>query len=294
MLDLKRLLSKYQIFWRDKGKNVSANNFVVQCPWCQQDDHGEHLAIADDGSGYFCYRNASHGGRSLYKLLKALKIPAFEYAGKLPTPNPNVIEEIKPDGNDYSQWKYFKQIEESQEAINYLISRGFTDPIKVAKQFNLRTETTGKWAARLIVPLSVGWTGRGMRAGIEPRYLAYTNLNGFFCYSHKSSTVVILEGPLDAMRLASVTSQCDVIAKCGKRLNPAWLVYLRSKGYLSVINAPDGDVPKMEQLAETRLINSYVPNAKVYTVGMPTGHKDLCAASEDDVRCWFYSLSLLD
>jgi hypothetical protein len=293
MLDLKQLFSKYGILYRTSGKNVSANNFVIKCPFCGNDDAGEHLAISDDCASYYCYRNTSHGGRSLYKLLKALKIPTFEYAGKLPTPNQNIIEEIKPDGNDYTQWKYFKQIEENQEAIDYLLSRGFIDPLKVAKVFDLRTETTGRWAARLIVPLTIGWTGRAMRNGIEPRYKAYTNVDGFFRHSYKSSTVVILEGPFDAMRLASVTNQADVIAKCGKRLNPAWLVvYLRNKNYMTVINCPDSDVPKMEQLTETRLINSYVPNAKVYTVGVPIGHKDLCAASETEVRGWFYSLKL--
>ena len=295
-VDIKVLLSKYRIEWRDRGKNVSEGNIVTRCPFCGTDDHGEHLSIALDLSGFYCYRKPSHAGRSLSRLFKKLNIPASEYAGKLPI----VAEpaQRKEDTNNYSIWNTFEPASSSQEAMDYLINRGFSEPERVVKQFDLRISKLGIWARRLLIPLTVGWTGRAMDPRLELRYKAFSNEDGFFKYSHRSSSVIIVEGALDAMRIASVSNQFDVIGKCGKRLNPAWLVYLRTQKYLSIYNLPDADVLEGDKLTELRLIASYCTQAATKNVSIPKAEdisylgklaKDIGGLSEAATRSWLYS-----
>lgn len=283
-LDIRSLLTKYRIQWRDRGKNVSHNNLVINCPFCSKTsnpDLGEHLAINYLTNEYFCYRNPSHKGRNLVRLFKLLNIPSHEYSDlKISTDAPQVTKVEK----DYSLMRFFQNGGENQEVISYLQSRNFLHPVEVCRRFRLMCDKEGKWAGRLIIPLTIGWTGRAMRSHIEPRYLAYTNEDGFFLYKQGSSTCIVVEGALDAMRIVSVSSQFDVVAKCGNRLSAALLNYLKDSHYLTIWNTPDGDVDFNQFFQETNLLRSYCTYSTVKRFQLPGEFKDFGQMEENQAR----------
>ena len=284
MLDLKTLLKKYRISFRDSGRNVSRGNIVVSCPFCNKTsdpDRGEHMAINLSSGQYYCFRNPRHASNQVFYLLRALSIPQKEYD--------NIYfkeeeREYLQDTRDYSEFRWFENAEEDPEAVTYLESRLFSNPCAIAQQFDLRVSKQGLWAGRLIIPLTIGWTGRAMRPHMELRYKAWTNEQGFFLFKHNASSVVIVEGALDAMRIASVTTQFDVIGKCRLAISPSILVYLRETGYSSIYVAPDATVEYSIRRAELNMIRSACPWASVHSINMLPGKKDFCATPESDVR----------
>lgn len=290
LLDLRRLFDKYRVSWRDRGSNCSQGNVNIPCPWCRTDP-SYHLAVAEDATAYYCFRNHQHSGRSLVSLFNILRIPLSE----LPKDKqqPVTQREEKVDNRVYSSWSYFMPACDDDEALKYLRSRHFESPYKICTQFNLRVMPRGSWAGRLLIPLTVGWTGRSMRANIQPRYFAYTDESGYFFHGANSNSLILFEGGLDAMRVASVSYQFDVIGKCGNRLSPALLFYLRSKQYLTIYNVPDGDVPYHQHELETRTLATYCFNSNVKKLDVPIGVdidgkniKDTAQLQEADTRLW--------
>jgi hypothetical protein len=280
-LDIRSLFKKYKIDFRDSGKNVSRGSIVIQCPYCGSSDKSEHMNIREETGQYYCFRNPRHAGNILAFLLRVLKIPASEYgnisfedAGKA------YIE----DTRDYSEWQYFTPAEDSEEALTYLSSRLFSNPAAIAKQFDLRVSKQGKWAGRLIIPLTIGWTGRAMRSHMELRYKAWTNEGGFFLYKQGSSSLIILEGGLDGIRAASVTTQFDVIGKCRIAYSPALFAYIREANYSSIYIGPDATVARSIIRAEKKLLQSYCPSTYIEQITMYEDKKDFCATPETDTR----------
>lgn len=283
MVDVRRIFDKYHVMWRDRGKNVSHNNLVISCVFCNKTfnkDPGEHLSINYLTGECFCYRNPSHQG-FIVKVFRELKIPQSEYKD---LQFKKVEREEEPTHTDFSLWNYFQPAEESQEAISYLEGRYFTKAKEVCKKFRLRVDTSGKWAGRLIIPLTLGWTGRSMRPHIEPRYLAYTTRDGFYLFRTGSTTCLLLEGAVDAMRVASVSTQFDVIAKCRMGLSSAIMSYLRENRYMTILTVPDGDVPFNQFFEEQRLLKSYCTYSNIGRLTLPSGRKDFGEMSEIQSR----------
>lgn len=280
MIDLRKTFDQHRILWRDRGKNVSQGNLVISCPWCNKTnnpDRGEHLAISNAGE-YFCYRNPGHKGMSIFKLFSALGIP---YKGERFKEIPRTQ---KKEDKDFGLIKFFEPAEKNQEALDYLESRLFSNPSSTCKRFKLLTDREGKWAGYLIIPLTVGWLGRAMRDHIELRYDAYTTEDGFFLHQQDSTSCIIVEGSIDAMRIVSVSSQFDVVGKCGNRLSPALLNHLITKKYLTIYNVPDGDVDFTQYFEETNILRSYCTYSQVKRFQMPTNRKDFGAMDESWAR----------
>lgn len=284
-LDIRSLLTKYRILWRDRGKNVSRNNIVISCPYCNKgsnQDHGEHLAINYSTGEYFCYRNPSHKGHNLAQLFQILQIPKHEYQDlhlSYKDTYPTVREK-----KDYSLIRFFQKGEQDPEILGYLATRNFIHPADVCKKFKLLSDKEGKWAGRLIIPLTIGWTGRAIRSHIEPRYLSYTTEDGFFLHKQGSSTCIVVEGAIDAMRIVSVSSQFDVVAKCGNRLSAALLNYLRESHYITIWNTPDGDVDFNQFFQETKTLRSYCTYSSVRRFQLPENFKDFGQMHESQAR----------
>lgn len=66
------ILDRYNIEYVDSGRNVAKGNVNVQCPWCGEADHSQHLGINLESGMWGCWRNAKHRGRKLYRLLAKL------------------------------------------------------------------------------------------------------------------------------------------------------------------------------------------------------------------------------
>jgi hypothetical protein len=280
MINFQKLFDKYRISWKNTGPNCSPNNTNVNCPFCT-DDPSFHMSISNIGEWY-CFRNPKHAGLNVAILLKALKIPSFEYADlKIEVSE----REYKEDERDYSAWNHFTPAYESEEAINYLRFRLFQQPVEVAKQFNLKVAKEGRWAGRLLLPLTHGWTGRSMRNHLTLRYDAFCSEESYYFYSHNSSSAILVEGGLDAIRGASVSSQFDYYAKCRMALSPAIPRMLREKKYQSIFVIPDSNVLFSQKYEETKLIRSYCTQAEVTNIRkLPDDKKDLCELTESQTR----------
>lgn len=274
MLDLRRLFDKHRIFWRDHGANTSKGNINISCPFCKNDP-SMHMAIAEDGSGWYCWRNSRHQGAGLGYLFHVLKIPTEG----LPKTSKQLLQPVELPNVDFSAWRGFDSAVESQDVLDYLEFRGFTQPRQVVKQFNLRYAKEGKWACRMIAPLTSGWTGRAIFPHLQPRYLSQTDGTGLFAQG-RSSSVILVEGPLDAMRLSSLTSQFTVVATLGQRMSPTLMMHLRALGTQSIYLIPDADVPPHLYHYFIRHINSYLPSVSITKKSIPKGYKDCCEMSE--------------
>lgn len=241
------------------------------------------MAINEATLEYYCYRNPKHGGRNLVRLFKALKISKEFYKLIDFKEHAEQIVTQKQDTKDYTEWDYFQPAWENEEAVSYLSTRLFSQPVDVARKFNLRVAREGQWAGRLLIPLTMGWTGRAMRENINLRYDAYTSEDGFYLYSQNSSSCIVVEGALDAIRVASTSNQFDVVAKCRMVPSPALLKYLKDKKYLSIHNVPDKTVPFSQQYNETVIIRSYCTMSQVSNVrNLPK--KDFCDMTESETR----------
>jgi len=280
MLDLRKFFDRNKIPWRDTGPNTSRNNLNISCPLCK-DDPSFHLAISLNASEYYCFRNPKHAGNNLGRIFYALRIPQSEWKDYKFVSTERIYT---PDNKDYSDWKYFTPASESNEALDYLHSRLFERPIEVCKQFNLRVCKEGRWAGKLIIPLTVGWVGRAMRPHLPLRYDAHTSMDGFFKYSHNATSAIIIEGAIDGMRIASVSSQFDVVGKCGNRLSPALLDYLKTKNYVTIYNSPDGTVPFLQYFEETKILRSYCIKSRVVRPEWREEEKDYGALTESATR----------
>lgn len=288
MLDIQRLLSKYRVEWKDRGPNTSRGNINISCPLCNKTtspDHGHHLGILLSTGQFHCFRNAKHSGRSIIVIFRMLGIPKHEYDDQ---EIKDVEPEYVPDSRNYSAFNFFLPADEDKECLDYLAKRLFTNPIEACGKFNLKYSPEGKWAGRLIIPLTIGWTGRSLRSHIEPRYRAHTSESGFFLHSKGNSSILILEGAVDGMRAATVTSKLDVAGKCGNRLSPALLAYLRERRYLTIYNAPDKDIQFLQYQEEMKLLRSYCTSATIVRATMPEGAKDLGETTESEARQWIH------
>jgi hypothetical protein len=277
-MNLKELFDRHRIDWKDRGANCARQHVNVACPLCKNDP-SYHMSINESTGEYYCFRNPSHCGHNLGWLLKVLRIPEKTIAAFNLNSTPGT-RTWTPDTRDYGSLRYFTPAEESDEALAYLESRLFSEPKNVCRQFNLKVSVEGEWAGRLIIPLTVGWTGRSMRSHLNLRYKAHTSQDGYFHYNHHSSSAIIVEGAIDAMRIASVTNQFDGYGKCGNRLSPALLLALHERRYLSVWNSPDGTVPFSQHRLETETLRSYCVKADVKWLRMGEEFKDFGASSE--------------
>lgn len=282
MINIRQLFQKYKISFIDRGPNTSRGNVNIQCVYCGNADRSHHLAVNETTGYFYCFRNPRHKGQNVVTLLKRLNIPTSEYAGlELKEESQIVYEDIR----DYSAWNHFTPAEESQEALDYLESRLFSDPVSICQMFNLKVSTEGRWVGRLLIPMTpVGWTGRRMRDHLTKRYDAHTNEESYFLFKHRSSSCILLEGSTDCMRIASVSSQLDVIGKCRMALSPAILLYLKEANYSTIYHSPDTGVPHSVARAERLMIKSYCTMAEVISLAPPNKRKDFCVTPESETR----------
>lgn len=283
MLDLRAILTKHRIEWRDRGANTSKGNINISCPMCKTDT-SFHMALSEEGKGWYCWRNPEHNGRHLGYIFKLLGIPTDNLPKATKSPEwiaPRVLPIIERHTS-------FRPAEESVECLSYLERRGFQLPKHVARDFKLMYATRGAWACRLIIPLTEGWTGRSMRPHIEPRYKSEFNERSFFLIPGHSKETVIMEGPLDGLRLAAVTSEFTIIAMCGMKLSDAILNYLRELRPSKIHYVPDGGVPVQTYCRAMNVLQASVPRAIVRPRFVADHAKDLCELPEARVLEWIH------
>lgn len=194
-MDWPRFFASHNIPYRDRGANISAGNIVIKCPWCGARDHGEHLSVALNGQGFYCYRDNRHRGRSPVGLIVALLGVGVEEArgiadGGLDLPadfkarvksllGPRVHVE-RPGLKLPDEFREFRKPMRisGKRFWNYLLERGFEKEkrlLNLLRHFNIRYAVNGSFAERIIFPITldgiiVNWTGRAISKNSTLRY----------------------------------------------------------------------------------------------------------------------------
>jgi len=304
-IDWRGLLDAISVEWIDRGKNTSSGNVNIKCPWCL-DDPSKHLAIALMKEAFFCYRAPNqHSGKSFKRLLhrlghndteatRLLRRFAREGSTVLPSRLPTDVQEQK------TAWSRFRSAGNSQEALDYLSSRGFTSPRTLCEHFDLRYAPNGLWARRLLIPLhrdgeAVSWTARAMIGRLEPKYLmndasTFAALCMPDIIKPKPALAVIVEGPMDALRIAQATRDAKVIsiALCGKSLGAEKLLQIRKacSTCTVILVAMDADAPMSTCYQVVADIQSATNVNRVGRLKLPLGVKDPGEMPSEGILPW--------
>ena len=306
MIRWRELLSSQAIHWVDRGPSITRGNIAIQCPWCGNADPSQHLSLNEESGAYNCWRVTGHGGHSPYYLLRALGIRGdltdliTLYGGTSPR-----IERERPqaDLNIFAKrWATFRPAALDAEARDYLRLRGFWNPVRTANRFDLRV-ASGHHAGRLWFPFYygndvAGYTGRSMR-GHQIRYM--TEAASTYLYLPRlpydtDRLILLVEGPLDALRLADATEdRYDLLtaALCGLSLTPDKRLQLWSLAKLipQVFIVPDStvsvqDANRLRKELHALAYGQGIVEARVRRLDLPPGIDDPGEMTGEDIELW--------
>lgn len=231
MIDWVHLLSSRGIEFVDQGPNVAKGNINIQCPFCGRADSSHHMGIRLSDGYWGCWRDKAHRGRRPHRLLKQLlgmsgadvdamlsgesmpiDVDLDALADELevgdPGPGSNTLE-LPEDLSMFSS----RPGAAEKRFCSYLRRRGFSQPYRVARYYDLRWSVAGDMAYRLVIPfymdgVCVGYTGRSVgnaTVRYDSRPKGQGALSGVLAnYDHArkgGKHLVIVEGPFDALKV---------------------------------------------------------------------------------------------
>ena len=304
-VDWRSLLNSIRVEWKDRGANCTANNVNIACPWCRNDP-SFHLALSETTEAYYCWRNSQHAGRNFVSVLVALHIHRSEAIALL---NSYSVKEIPretlllppPRSPDQlaRDWSRFRSASENKRYLDYLAyERGFSNPRLLAERYQLQYAPNGIWAQRLLIPYRaidgrlLTWTGRALDNRLQPRYLTEKSDKGLiYVPPHQNPHAeigVIVEGPIDALKIASACRRVLVVALTGSDLNDA--KFLRIKEALShqrvIYQALDNTVPLSQQMHVRAALAEALSLCYIARLPMPKRYKDPAEIPEEEMEQW--------
>lgn len=202
MFDLKAFLSKHNIPFRERGENVAKGNININCVFCIKSGRGDekfHMGIEPNKGVYGCWRNNSHRGKKLEKVVRALINCSYEEAHKLVYGtvlierlvdedimsvlnriyNKSEVEAYKPQGvKELELLPSFIEIRKDDitgKFYQYLVGRGFGNVDALIKKYSLLCCLNGEYADRIIFPIFydgelVTWSSRSLEKNAYLRY----------------------------------------------------------------------------------------------------------------------------
>ena len=223
------------------AKNVARGHVGINCPFCQNDT-GHHFGIRlEDGRVRGCWKDRAHWA-SPERLVAILTGCSFDEAAGIYNDNstrPDVsIAELRKrletgkEGKPLQErpmpiekptgFKLFKDKHSrvEQPYRRYLKQRGFSSPELLSNVYGVGFCPTGEWSHRILIPfwdkhnfdVLVGWTGRSIIES-EDRYKTHPHGNSLKDYVYNlpiyasGEILVIVEGPLDVLKLDSVIAE---------------------------------------------------------------------------------------
>lgn len=252
--DWQSLLDRYNIEYATAGRyHVTAGNVGITCPWCQNDD-GFNLHISLDNKGWHCWRGNHRGRAPQPLIQALLKCPYSladslvnssvdllpsdgDFINRLsslfqpPRREPVQVSELHLP----KSFVPIRPIGSGRMFCSYLHRRGFPidDIPALCDRFGLlRCADNSKWHGRIIFPITINqklvtWTGRHID-GSKLRYRSLslddedtpalmTIKSTLLWYDHLKQargTLVVCEGPFDALKVAYLGQGRDVHATC--------------------------------------------------------------------------------
>lgn len=209
MVDWIELFDSHRIEYVRKGANVARNNVNIHCPFCGDADPSHHMGVSLNGSGWGCWRNPKHRGKSPAKLIQAVLGVSAEQARRLAgqervherpleeSVQGYVIRKLRVGGGmpeaerRLHMPESFKPLTQGKFAarfIDYMSDRGFS--LKgmqwLEYEYDVRYCALGDYANRIVLPIHdregrlMGWTARSINkhAGIRYKTLSVNEPRG--------------------------------------------------------------------------------------------------------------------
>lgn len=198
MFDWEQFLTTYNIEFITSGPNVARGNINISCPLCGNDP-SYHMGIALDGSGWGCWRDHTHRGRSAARLVHLLlgvsKSEAARITGQRLSVTDDLVAfmeqklgEVKDVPNRVKKLRMPKEflsfdtdLTSARLYKSYLKKRGYSKKqiSMLTQRYGVRYCTSGAWRGRIIFPIYfegklVNWTGRSIFSGEALRYKTLT------------------------------------------------------------------------------------------------------------------------
>jgi len=298
--DWRRLLDEIGVPWVDRGRNHRAGNICIKCPYCGDADPSEHLLISEYIDAYFCHRSRLHRGRDLVYLLGAI-MPRSHYTERIRLLNRHNVTAIaaytpaKSVPTDIEvQWSRFIPATQNRKCIDYLYSRGFTDPDQLCRRYDLRYAVAGRWAQRLLIPIHNAdgsiqtWTGRALHDGLSRRYDGPPGTSRSAVYIPRPMRAIglIVEGPLDALKIAAPTEHMPIspIAMLGLGYTNERLerIYQDVMTCSTLYIALDRTVDTFDAVP----LAFFPPGVRIAEAAIPAGFNDPGAMPEGEIVRW--------
>lgn len=240
--DFEYFCQQNRIDYITHGVNVKSGEINICCPFCAETsnpDPSYHCGVDLDRSMFSCWRNSSHRGKKLHrlimKMLRCSYVRAQEILG-LPvwTTPPSLFKAFDGDFEALFETESEVKVEltfpkefqslgtgwkSEQPFVDYLVGRDFSksDIKKLGQQYQLKWAVRGDFRNRLIFPnycddALVNWSARSI-VNNPVKYRALSENEGAVVSIKKSvyqwdsliaepeRVAVVVEGPIDALKL---------------------------------------------------------------------------------------------
>lgn len=232
VFDWLAFLQHHGIVYAEQGRNVARGHVNIACPFCGSDDPSKHMGLELATGRYACWRDPEHRGKNPIRVVRALLRCTTEQARSIvdddswtPVADFDVLDNALASLDAPRNAEALKKLNWPSEArhvlnrtptrkfFRYLKRRGFDDIKLLRKQYGLRCAVFGRFKDRVLFPITqdnelVGWTGRAVGRAVK-RYDAYPTgdalshclFNGDACRDRPGKLLVIVEGPIDALKI---------------------------------------------------------------------------------------------
>jgi hypothetical protein len=229
-----------------------ARDVGVHCPFCGAADRGRHMWISLHGRGWHCWRHSEHKGHKPLRLVAALlncdlrtahRIVGYErvYTDAFMHRVRSALEpqpaETRQPLQLPAEFKPFREVPTARPYIEYLKGRGYllADILQFTERYGMRYCPRGQFSYRIIFPVYfdaalVNWTGRSVVRNAMLRYrtlssepsagpVALAPITDYLLWfddlrRETNETLLLCEGPFDALRVRHLGRALGVTATC--------------------------------------------------------------------------------
>lgn len=276
-------------YWEAGSKNVGKGSIGIKCPFCR--DHSNHCSIRLNSGHFKCW--VCNEGGSFRKLLVRL---GESYSSSREILQRLVFEEFHDDKTITAATGNLQELMEdfrsplTKEHKTYLAQRNYDADLLQRRYSLFSSSHAGNFRHRLIIPVimkrkTVGFIGRDVTGRAALRYKSSPDTHNlivrrrwlFNIDSVQNGNAILVEGPLDAMRLGD-----GAIAMFSTAFSNEQILQLAKMRLKNVFVMFDGESPAIQQAYKLAYrLAPFVEHVEV--IEMPEG-KDPGDMSQDEVR----------
>lgn len=315
--DWRQFCEQHGVRFVTTGRNVSSGHIAIKCPLCGNADPSEHMVLSENERRPYwrCWRNVEHrGSRPEFLVAKILGI-TYQSAQELVDGDAELIYDdewsalkakllrkeqpvIKPTNREIDLPRGvvpLTDVPAAEPYLDYLYDRGYSDPLDIARRFDLHFAVTGEFGYRIVFPIRmrgklVNVMGRDITNRSDLRYKAlHRNQAGVpiddCLYNYDEADrggryLWICEGPFDALKILAYTGPSHVpVAMFGMPKTQQRVLLSRlSRRFEFSILALDADALSQALRLSSELFGD------IKTAHLPQGVKDIGGMSSRQVR----------